>query len=47
MYIDGSFQGWPFKKNQRLLIKSRNYHALEMEAQPPHMTFLPHHLDLS
>ena len=32
---------------QSLLIKSRNYYALEMEAQPSHMTFRLHHLDFS
>ena len=32
---------------QSLLIKSRNQHALEMEAQPPHMTFRLHHIEFS
>ena len=31
--------------SQRLLTKSRNYHTLEMEAQPPQMTFRLHHID--
>ena len=30
---------------QSLLTKSRNWHALEKEAQPPHMTYIPHHID--
>ena len=30
-----------------LLTKSRNYQSLEMEVQPPHMTFMPHHRDFS
>ena len=29
---------------QSLLTKSHNWHALEMEAQPHHMTFRPHHI---
>ena len=33
--------------NQSLLTKSRSKHSLEMEAQPHHMTFMPHHIDFS
>ena len=33
--------------NQSLLTKSRNKHALEIDAQLPHMTSRPHHIDLS
>ena len=32
-------------QKQSLLTKSHNSHALEMEAQPPHMTFRPNHID--
>ena len=30
---------------QSLLTKSRNKHALEMEAQSHHITFTPHQID--
>ena len=33
--------------NQSLLTKSRILHALEMEGQPHHMKFMPHHMDFS
>ena len=26
------------------ITKDRNQHTIEMEAQPPHMTFRPHHI---
>ena len=32
---------------QSLLTKSHNEHALEIEAQPPHMKLRPHHMDFS
>ena len=34
-----------FSHTQSLLIKSRNQHALEMEAQTLYMTFIPHHIE--
>ena len=33
--------------DNRILEKSRNQHALEMESQPPHLTFMPHQMDFS
>ena len=36
---------WIGYKLQNLLTKSYNLHALEMEAEPHHMTFTLHHVD--
>ena len=43
-----SIEGWNILYTQNVNQSlSRNKHALEIEAQPPHMTFMPHLMDLS
>ena len=32
---------------QSLKTKSKNWHSLKMGAQPSHIAFMPHHIDLS
>ena len=33
--------------SKSLLTKFRKKHSLEMEVMPPHMTFMPDHIDFS